>query len=147
MSIYCGAMFADALEQVRRVWRSDPLRGKMTPNVEISGIFALFDNLMMLPGFTNRFLLVANIVGKTFVARFVVAAHFGDVLFDCGKFFFGGSQFFLRHPRSVTASHASSHQLSALVWQTRATRADAAGLSFQICRRRRERLELGQFFQ
>src|SRR6184192_2079224 len=106
MSIYRYAMFAHAIEQVRRIRRSDPLRREMASNVEIGRIFSLLDNLMMLLGFDNCILLGMNVLSKALVAPFIVAAHFGDIFFDRGKFFLGGGEFFLRDPGSIGAAES-----------------------------------------
>src|ERR1700686_1531459 len=108
MSIHRHAVFAHVVEQMRRIRRSDPLRREMTSNVEIGRIFSLLDNLMMLFGFDNCVLLRANVLREAFIAPFIVAAHFGDISFDRGKFFFGGGEFFLRDPGSVGATESSA---------------------------------------
>ena len=102
-------MFTNLLEQMRRVRRRDALRREMPADVQIRGIFPLFDYLMLLLTFAHCVLLRANIVGKSFIARFVIAAHFRDVFFDRGKFFFGRREFFLCNPCGVARAEARAN--------------------------------------
>src|SRR5437588_9490140 len=112
---------------MRRVRRRDSLGREMPADVEVGGIFPLFDNLVVLFGFANRVLLRANVVSKTFVARLVFAAHFCHVLLDRGKFFVGGGEFFLGHAGSVRAPKPRANKFGAFFWQTRPARADGGG--------------------
>ena len=108
MSIHRHAVFAHILEQMWRIRWSDASGREMTSNVEIGRIFSLLDHLMMLFSFDHCVLLRTNVLREGFVARFIVAAHFGDIPLDRGKFFLGGDEFFLRDPGSIGAAESGA---------------------------------------
>jgi hypothetical protein len=47
MPIYGPTMALRLREQMRRIWWRNSLRGEMTPDVQIGGIFPLLNRLMM----------------------------------------------------------------------------------------------------
>ena len=63
------------------------MNGKMPADVQIGGIFSLFDHLMVLLRFLNRVLLGLNVVAKTFVGRFILAPDFRYIFLDRRQFF------------------------------------------------------------
>src|SRR5581483_601593 len=101
MTIRRHSMFADGFEQMRSIRGSNPLGGEMTTNVQISGILSLFDDLMMLFCFSHGVLLRMNAFGKTFVARFIVSTHLGDVLFDRSQLRLGRAQLLPHDPGRI----------------------------------------------
>ena len=76
-------------EQMRRVRRGDTLRGKMTANVQIGGIFSLLDRLMLRTRFLHRFLLRADVIVEFSVAAFEFTSDSVYIFFHHRKFRFG----------------------------------------------------------
>jgi hypothetical protein len=62
MRIHSFAAAMGLSQQVRRVWRGNPPRGKMSANAQVRRIFSLFDCLMSRARITRCFLLQPNVV-------------------------------------------------------------------------------------
>src|SRR5947209_1936172 len=127
-------------------WRN-PLPGKMPANVQVSRVFSLLYDLMMLLRFSNGVLLGLNVIGESLVTRFVFTADLGDVFFNRTQLLVRGREFLLRQARGIGAAESRPNQLGAFIGQARPARGNSGDLAFQIRRRRIDRLNLGQFFQ
>ena len=73
-------------EQMRRVRGGNALRGKMTTDVQIGGIFSLLDCLMMRTRFSKCLFLGADVIVQFSVASFKFAPDSLDIFFHDGKF-------------------------------------------------------------
>ena len=147
MSIHRAAAAMHIREQMRCVGRCNPLRREMTPDVQISGIFPLFDSLMVGPRLPNCFLLCAAVVAEGTVARCEFVANTLDIFFHDRKFRFGGNQFFFRKPACVCAAETRANKFGAFLRQPATARSDGGHLRFEVRRWLGHRLQLGELFQ
>src|SRR5262249_38756075 len=115
MSIHRCAMFFYGFEQVRRIWRRDPLGREMPANIEIRRVFSLLDDLVVLLGLADGVLLRMNVVRETFVACFVFATHFSNVPVHRGQFLLSRGEFFFCNTGRVSCPESRPDKLCAFV--------------------------------
>ena len=120
-----GVMAAMRLgQEMRRVWRCNPLRSEMTPNIQISGIFPFLNCLMMGARFSNCFLLQPDALVQCSIARFKFGPDTLDIFFHDREFSFGCNQFFFGKAASISTPEPGSNQFRPLFRKAGTTRAD-----------------------
>src|SRR5438046_7449996 len=98
-----GVMAAMRLgQEMRRVWRCNPLRSEMTPNIQIRGIFPFLNCLMMCARFSNCFLLQPDALVQCSIARFKFGSDTLDIFFPDREFSFARNQFFFARAPGFT---------------------------------------------
>src|SRR5438552_4497424 len=132
---------------MRRVWRGNCLRSKVSADAQIRGIFSLFDCLMPHPRVARGFLLRANVIVQFSVAHFEFAPRPRDIFFYRRKFRFSGVQLLLGHAHCVRATQARPDKFRALFRKTRSPRANVGRERFQVWRGRIQRMQVGELFQ
>src|ERR1700737_1059956 len=98
---------------MRRIGRSNALRGKMPSDVQVSGIFALLYDLVMSARFAHRVLLAANVFSQGAVPCFKLCAHPLDVFFNHRQLGFGGAKLLPRALTRFRAAQSRPNELSA----------------------------------
>ena len=106
---------AQMVEQMGRVRRRDSLRGQMPSDVEIGGILAFLDRLVMGARFLERLLLRPRGFIQGAIARFEIAADLRDAFVD----FFQGQilpvKFFFRLASGFGCAETCAHNFRALI--------------------------------
>ena len=119
----------------------------MTPDVQISGIFPLFDRLMVDPRLSNGFLLCVAVLAEGTVSGGEFVANTLDILFHDREFRLGGKQFFFCESACICAAETRANKFGALLRQPAAARGDGGQLRFEVRRWRSRRLQFGELFQ
>src|SRR6266513_4676153 len=119
-------------QEMRRVWRCNPLRSEMTPNIQIRGIFSFLNCLMMCARFANCFLLHPDALVQCSIARFKFGPDTLDIFFHNREFGFGRNQFFFGKATSIRTAEPGPNQFRPLFRKASTTRAEIGCLSFEI---------------
>src|ERR1700736_3518821 len=106
----------------------------MPPNVQVSGIFPLFYDLMMGPGFAHGFLLGSNVFRQGAVACFKLGAYSLDAFLDYGELSFGRAEFFAGALAGFGAAESRPNELSVFVRQTCSAGTQVCRLCFAVRR-------------